>query len=164
MSYKVAILTVSDRGSAGLREDLSGPAIHDFLKSSKVDFQLISQKIVPDEEEKIIQMLRLWSDDYISLILTTGGTGFSPRDITPEATLAVIERQAPGFAEAMRSESRKITPHAMISRAVSGIRKQSLIINLPGSIKGVQECLAVILPALPHALDKLMGDQSDCGR
>ncbi|NIA20262.1 MAG: molybdenum cofactor biosynthesis protein, partial [Xanthomonadaceae bacterium] len=98
------------------------------------------------------------------LILTTGGTGFSPRDITPEATFEVIERQAPGFAEAMRSESRKITPHAMISRAVSGIRKQSLIINLPGSIKGVQECLAVILPALPHALDKLMGDQSDCGR
>ena len=98
------------------------------------------------------------------MILTTGGTGFSPRDITPEATLAVLERQAPGFAEAMRSESRKITPHAMISRAVSGIRKQSLIINLPGGIKGVQECLAVILPALPHALDKLLGDQSDCGR
>jgi len=164
MSYKVAILTVSDRSSAGLRKDLSGPAIRDFLNSSKVDFQLVSQEIVPDEQEKIIKMLRLWSDDYISLILTTGGTGFSPRDITPEATLAVIERQAPGFAEAMRSESRKITPHAMISRAVSGIRKQSLIINLPGSIKGVQECLAVILPALPHALDKLMGDQSDCGR
>jgi len=164
MRYEVAILTVSDRGSAGLRKDSSGPAIRDFLSSSNVDFQFISQEIVPDEEEKIIQMLRLWSDDHIPLILTTGGTGFSPRDITPEATLKVIERQAPGFAEVMRSESRKITPHAMISRAVSGIRKQSLIINLPGSTKGVQECLAVILPALPHALDKLVGDQSDCGR
>ena len=164
MSYKVAILTVSDRGASGLREDLSGPAIRDFLESSKIDFQLISRKIVPDEQEKIIQCLLSWSDEHIPLILTTGGTGFSPRDITPEATLAVIERQAPGFAEAMRSESRKITPHAMISRAVAGIRKQSLIINLPGSIKGVQECLGVILPAIPHALDKLMGDQSDCGR
>jgi len=164
MRYEVAILTVSDRGSSGLREDLSGPAIRDFLESSKIDFQLIYREIVPDEQEKIIQKLLFWSDEHISLILTTGGTGFSPRDITPEATLAVIERQAPGFAEAMRSESRKITPHAMISRAVSGIRKQSLIINLPGSIKGVQECLAVILPAVPHALDKLMGDQSDCGR
>ncbi len=164
MRYEVAILTVSDRGSSGLREDLSGPAIRDFLESSKIDFQLIYREIVPDEQEKIIQKLLFWSDEHIPLILTTGGTGFSPRDITPEATLAVIERQAPGFAEAMRSESRKITPHAMISRAVSGIRKQSLIINLPGSIKGVQECLAVILPAVPHALDKLMGDQSDCGR
>lgn len=164
MGYKVAILTVSDRGSAGLREDLSGPAIQAFLTESNVDFQVVSREIVPDEEGQIIRQLCVWADEHIPLILTTGGTGFSPRDITPEATRAVIERQAPGFAEAMRSESLKITPHAMISRAVSGIRKQSLIINLPGSIKGVEECLAVIGPALPHALDKLMGDQSDCGR
>lgn len=164
MSYNVAVLTVSDRGAAGVREDLSGPAIQSFLAESNIDFQVVSQAIVPDEQEKIIQMLRLWSDDQVPLILTTGGTGFSPRDITPEATLAVIERQAPGFAEAMRSESRRITPHAMISRAVSGIRKQSLIVNLPGGLKGVRECLEVILPAIPHALDKLMGDQSDCGR
>jgi len=162
--YNVAILTASDRGFSGEREDLSGLAIHQLLASSGSNFQVVAEAIVPDEIDEIIEVLNSWCADKIPLILTTGGTGFSPRDITPDATLKVIERHAPGFAEAMRYESLKITPHAMISRAVAGICGASLIVNLPGSVKGVQECLGVILPALPHALDKLMGDTSDCGR
>lgn len=161
--FRTAILTISDRGSRGERQDLSGPTLRKRLKEVK-NFTVILEKIVSDEIAEIEEVLIEWSDQKrVDLILTTGGTGFSPRDLAPEATTAVIERPAPGFAEAMRAESLKITPHAMISRAVSGIRKSTLIINFPGSPKAARECLEIILPALPHALQKLAGDPSDCG-
>ncbi len=161
--FKTAILTISDRGSRGERQDLSGPALNERLAEDG-QFQVVLEKIVSDEPAEIEAALIQWSDQQVvDLILTTGGTGFSPRDLAPEATSAVIERPAPGFAEVMRAESLKITPHAMISRAVSGIRKSTLIINFPGSPKAARECLGFILPALPHALLKLAGDPSDCG-
>jgi len=161
--FNAAILTISDRGSRGERQDLSGPALKERLLETE-KFQVVLEKIVSDEPAEIEAVLVEWSDqNMVDLILTTGGTGFSPRDLAPEATSAVIERSAPGFAEAMRAESLKITPHAMISRAVSGIRKSTLIINFPGSPKAARECLEFILPALPHALLKLAGDPSDCG-
>lgn len=161
--YKVAILTVSDRGSAGLREDVSGPLIKEIIK--ELPGEVIHYEIVPDEEERIIEALKRSTDVLMAdLVLTTGGTGVSPRDVTPEATLAVIEKEVPGFSEAMRAESLKKTPHAMISRAVCGIRGKSLIVNLPGSPKGVRENLDVILPALPHALSKIKGDPSECAQ
>ena len=163
MQHQTAILTISDRGSKGERQDLSGPALRKRLETAGA-FVVVAEKIVSDEPEEIKAALIKWCDSGdISLILTTGGTGFSPRDLAPEATMAVIERPAPGFAEAMRLESLKITPHAMISRAVAGIRGTTLIINFPGSPKAARECLEVILPALPHALEKLAGDPSDCG-
>ncbi len=163
MKHQTAILTISDRGSKGERRDLSGPALRERLEKTAT-FVVTAEKIVSDEPEEIKTALTQWCDSGdISLILTTGGTGFSPRDLAPEATMAVIERPAPGFAEAMRLESLKITPHAMISRAVAGIRGTTLIINFPGSPKAARECLEVILPALPHALEKLAGDPSDCG-
>ena len=161
--FRTAILTISDRGSRGERQDLSGPALKNKLAEDE-KFQVIWEKIVSDEPAEIEAALIQWSDhQLVDLILTTGGTGFSPRDLAPEATSAVIERPAPGFAEAMRAESLKITPHAMISRAVAGIRKSTLIINFPGSPKAARECLGFILPALPHALLKLAGDPADCG-
>ena len=163
MKHQTAILTISDRGSKGERRDLSGPALRERLEKTAT-FVVTAEKIVSDEPEEIKTALTQWCDSGdISLILTTGGTGFSPRDLAPEATMVVIERPAPGFAEAMRLESLKITPHAMISRAVAGIRGTTLIINFPGSPKAARECLEVILPALPHALEKLAGDPSDCG-
>ncbi|MCK5680479.1 MogA/MoaB family molybdenum cofactor biosynthesis protein [bacterium] len=161
--FKTAILTISDRGARGERQDLSGPALKTELGEDD-RFAVIVEKIVSDETSEIEDALVVWSDQkVVDLILTTGGTGFSPRDLAPEATAAVIERAAPGFAEAMRAESLKITPHAMISRAISGIRKLTLIINFPGSPKAACECLEIIMPALPHALQKLAGDPSDCG-
>lgn len=161
--FNAAILTISDRGSRGERQDLSGPALKEKLVKTG-DFTVLREQIVSDEPAEIEVVLKQWSDkDQVDLILTTGGTGFSPRDLAPEATTAVIERPAPGFAEAMRAESMKITPHAMISRAVSGIRKSTLIINFPGSPKAARECLEIVLPALSHALQKLAGDPSDCG-
>ena len=163
MKHQTAILTISDRGSKGERQDLSGPALRERLEKTAT-FVVTAEKIVSDEPEEIKTALIRWCNSGdISLILTTGGTGFSPRDLAPEATMAVIERPAPGFAEAMRLESLKITPHAMISRAVAGIRGTTLIINFPGSPKAARECLEVILPALSHALEKLAGDPSDCG-
>ena len=163
MQHQTAILTISDRGSRGERQDLSGPALRERLELENV-FDVVAEKIVSDEPDEIKVALTKWCDSGdISLILTTGGTGFSPRDQAPEATMAVIERPAPGFAEVMRFESLKITPHAMISRAVAGIRGTTLIVNFPGSPKAARECLGFILPALPHALEKLAGDPSDCG-
>jgi molybdenum cofactor synthesis domain-containing protein len=158
---KVAILTISDKSSKGERKDHSGPTILEIMQAK--GNEVISYEIVPDErnviEKKLIDLAdRLQAE----LILTTGGTGFSPRDVTPEATLAVIEREAPGFAEAMRAKSFEITPHALLSRAVAGIRGSTLIINLPGSPKAVRECLEVILPAIPHGIDILKGRTTEC--
>jgi len=161
--FKVAIITLSDKGSKGEREDASGPLIEEMIKD--LPAQVIHYKIIPDEKEQIIKMLKRCTDELkADLILTTGGTGLSPRDVTPEATLKVIDKEVPGFSEAMRAESLKKTPHAMISRAVCGIRGSSLIVNLPGSPKSVKENLTVILPALPHALSKLKGDPSECAQ
>jgi molybdopterin adenylyltransferase len=161
--FKVVVLTISDRGSKGEREDSSGPLIREMVKD--LPAEVIHYEIIPDEKEVIIEALKRSSDELkADLILTTGGTGLSPRDVTPDATRRVIEKEVPGFSEAMRAESLKKTPHAMISRAVSGIRGSSLIVNLPGSPKSVKENLSVILPALPHALSKLKGDPSECGQ
>ncbi|OGP88836.1 MAG: molybdenum cofactor biosynthesis protein [Deltaproteobacteria bacterium RBG_16_48_10] len=161
--FKVVILTISDRGSKGEREDSSGPLIREMVK--ELPAEVIHTDIIPDEKEVIVEALKRSADQLrADLILTTGGTGLSPRDVTPDATLEVIEKEVPGFAEAMRAESLKKTPHAMISRAVIGIRGACLIVNLPGSPKGVRENLKVILPALPHALSKIKGDPSECGQ
>jgi molybdenum cofactor synthesis domain-containing protein len=163
MMFKVAIITISDRGSKGEREDLSGPLIREMVKD--LPAEVIHYEIIPDEKEVIIEALKRSSDELkADLILTTGGTGLSPRDVTPDATRRVIEKEVPGFSEAMRAESLKKTPHAMISRAICGIRGSSLIVNLPGSPKSVKENLSIILPALPHALSKLKGDPSECGQ
>jgi molybdopterin adenylyltransferase len=160
--FKVVVLTISDRGSKGEREDSSGPLIQEMIKG--LPAEIIHYEIIPDEKDEIVEALMKSADRLkADLILTTGGTGLSPRDVTPDATLKVIEKEVPGFAEAMRAESLKKTPHAMISRAVVGIRGVSLIVNLPGSPKSVKENLSVILPALPHALSKLKGDPDECG-
>lgn len=157
----VGIITVSDRSSKGLRDDLSGPAIRQWAEGKGYSVQ--REIVVPDEYEDIKGALIEFSDAGINLILTTGGTGFAPRDVTPEATLSVIEKQAPGFAEVMRMKSYQITHHAMLSRAVSGIRKNSLVINLPGSPKAVRENLAFIEAAIPHAIELLQNRVADCG-
>ena len=158
---KAGVITLSDKGSRGEREDLSGPEVIRMLK--EIGIETDRCEIIPDEAEIISQKLIEFADRYqFDLVVTTGGTGVSPRDVTPEATLKVIDRAIPGMAEAMRRESMTQTPHAMISRAVAGIRKATLIINLPGSPKGVRENLAVILPALKHAIEKIKGDPADC--
>jgi molybdenum cofactor synthesis domain-containing protein len=160
--FRTSIITVSDRGSRGQREDKSGLTIKELL--TEPSFEIIDYRIVPDEQDQIRKALTEAVDHLgADLVLTTGGTGLSPRDVTPDATLEVIDKEVPGFAEAMRAESLKKTPHAMISRALCGVRRSSLIINLPGSPKAVVEHLSVILPALPHALSKLKGDPSECG-
>ena len=162
MTISAGVITISDKGSRGEREDISGLEIVRALEG--LGIQVNYTKIIPDEEELIRQALLEYADTkQLDLILTTGGTGVSPRDVTPDATLKVIDKEVPGMAEAMRRESAAITPHAMISRAVTGIRGRSLIINLPGSPRGVRENLAVVLPALRHAVEKIKGDESDCG-
>ena len=158
--FTVGILTISDRGSRGERQDKSGEAIREVL--SGMDVSIVNYDIVPDEKDLIVEKLVKWADN-LDMVITTGGTGLTPRDVTPEATLAVVDRVVPGFAEAMRAESLKKTPHAMLSRAVVGTRGKCLIINLPGSAKAVRECLQVILPALPHAVETLKGQANECG-
>jgi molybdenum cofactor synthesis domain-containing protein len=157
----VTVLTMSDKGSKGEREDLSGPLIEDMLK--EIGAEVKYYEILPDEKELIKEKLIFYSKKT-DLILTTGGTGLSPRDVTPEATLEIVERQVPGIAEAMRAEGLKKINRAMLSRAVAGIRGASLIINLPGSPKAVKENLAVILNAIPHAIEKIKGDTSECAQ
>ncbi len=151
---QVAILTVSDRGARGAYEDRSGPILAEIIQS-KTSWQVSHRAIVPDEKTEIANTLIQWCNAGVNLILTSGGTGFSPRDVTPEATKSVIERETPGIAEALRAESLKITRHAMLSRAVAGIRGQTLIINMPGNPKAVRENMDVLLPILPHALELL---------
>ena len=158
--FRCAILTISDKGSRGEREDRSGVALKEMLPQDR--FSVVEQGIVPDEVEDIRKKLQEFCDSGLDLILTTGGTGVSPRDVTPEATKEVIEKEVPGMAEAMRRESTRITPHGMVSRAVVGFRGGTLIVNLPGSPKAAKENLEVVLPAIPHTLEKIQGDPSDC--
>ena len=157
MTIRCGILTLSDRSSRGERGDSSGPALVTLVEAE--NWSVVKHEILSDEEAAIRGILTSWADSgELDVILTTGGTGFSPRDVTPEATRAVIDREAPGLAEAMRAASLKITPHAMLSRVVTGIRGKTLIVNLPGSPKGAVENLQVILPVLPHAVQLLRED------
>ncbi|NPU84110.1 MAG: MogA/MoaB family molybdenum cofactor biosynthesis protein [Syntrophaceae bacterium] len=159
---RTGVITMSDKGSRGEREDLSGPEVARLLAG--IGCRIERTVIVPDETEKIKEaLIRFADEDRLDLIVTTGGTGVSPRDVTPDATLAVIHKEIPGMAEAMRRASAAKTPHAMISRAVVGIRGASLIVNLPGSPRGARENLEVLLPALPHAVEKIKGDETECG-
>jgi len=158
---RAAILTVSDKGSVGQRIDQSGPALAQWLTARGVEVAFT--ELVADERPLISSVLRKWSDSAAAdLILTTGGTGLSVRDVTPEATLQILDRVVPGFSEAMRAASLAKTPHAMLSRAVCGIRNRSLIVNLPGSPAAAVENLETVWPAIPHAIRKLQGDMEDC--
>ncbi len=160
--YKVGVLTASDKGAAGQREDISASVIKQII--AEVGWEISCYRLVPDEFDIIVDNLVYMSDDKkVDLILTTGGTGFSPRDITPEATKAVIDRDVPGIPEVMRAISLRYTPRAMLSRAVAGIRNSTLIINLPGSQKAVKECLEAIMDSLPHGLEMLSGKAGECG-
>ncbi|MGO8946076.1 MAG: molybdenum cofactor biosynthesis protein B [Ktedonobacterales bacterium] len=158
----IGILTASTKAAMGQREDTSGDIIAGMVTEPPLDAAIRVRQVVPDERAAIESVLRHWSDDLnLQLILTTGGTGLSPTDVTPEATLAVVERLVPGLPESMRRETVRSTPMAMLSRAVAGCRNQTLIVNLPGSPSGVRECLSVILPVLPHAIDILTGQVTE---
>ncbi len=160
---RVAILTLSDSGYTGQREDKSGPVIRQMVEAA--GYTVVHTELLPDGIDPLRGVLSILCDeDVCDLILTTGGTGFSPSDVTPEATMAVVERPAPGIAEAMRYHSLQITPRAMLSRAAAGIRKGTLIVNLPGSPKAVTECLEYILPSLAHGLEVLRGMTGNCAR
>ena len=160
---KVGVLTISDKGSIGEREDLSGKVIEEAVK--KINGEVKYYQIIPDEMDIIQEELIKAVDKlHLDLILTTGGTGLAKRDVTPEATLAIIEKEVPGISEIIRSESFKKTNRAILSRGIAGIRKKSLIINLPGNPKGVRESLEIILEALPHGIEILIGQATECGR
>ena len=160
MPFRIGILTISTKGAAGLRQDTFGAAIRELMAG--IDVSVERYEVVPDERDQISDRLRRWSDgDRLDLIVTTGGTGLTPTDVTPDATLEVLDYQVPGLAEAMRAEGLKHTPMAMLSRAVAGVRGRTLIINLPGSPRGVRENLTAVLTALPHALEMLRGDASE---
>jgi molybdopterin adenylyltransferase len=160
MKYKAIVITISDKGSRGERVDTSGPALARMLQET---YDMGDIVIVPDEIEIIAAaMKREIDENNVDLVVTTGGTGVSKRDVTPEATRIVIDRELPGFAEIMRSESYKITPHGIISRGICGIRNESIIINLPGSEKAATENMGFVLRAIPHALSKIKGDPADC--
>jgi len=160
-TYTAAVITVSDKGSAGEREDIGGPVVREMLENAH--YNVVYTKIVPDERESIEQELIRCADELdIALVLTTGGTGFAPRDVTPEATIAVCTRLTPGIPDAMRAESLKITNRAVLARQQAGIRGETLIVNLPGSPKAARENLAAVLPALDHGLEMLRGEKRDC--
>ena len=163
MEISVGILTVSDKGSKGERIDTSGGVIKEIVEQ-KLAALVKKYEVVPDEKGAIIEKLKEMVNDRIDLIFTTGGTGLSPRDVTPEATMEVIEKEVPGIEEAIRMKGLEKTPHSMLSRGVAGVAKGSLIINLPGSPKAVRESLEVVLPAIPHALDIISGRGEECGR
>ena len=156
----LGIVTISDKAWQGQRPDESGPAIRDCF--SVVDSQVVKYEVIPDELDIIASKLAQWADEGgVDVILTTGGTGLGPRDVTPEATLSVVDKIVPGFGEMMRAQSFGITPLSLLSRAVAGVRKKCLIINLPGSPKAVRECLEVILPAIPHAVEVIKGEVTE---
>lgn len=160
--YRAAIITASDKGAAGQREDLSGPAIRELLEATG-EYTVTRSAVLPDERRELADTMALWCDQGVAdVIFTTGGTGFSPRDVTPEATLAVCTRLTPGIPEAMRCASMGVTNRAMLSRAQAGIRHGTLIVNLPGSPKAARENLEAVLPALAHGLEMLSGRPADC--
>ena len=160
--YRIGVVTLSDKGSQGQRVDESGPIVQGLLATVG---EVTHVLILPDDIESIAGVLTEWSDlERLNLIVTTGGTGLTPRDVTPQATLQIIDYEIPGMAEVMRMQSLKKTPHAMLSRAIVGVRGQTMIVNLPGSPKAARENLEAVMPALPHALAKLAGDPSDCAQ
>ncbi|OHB32784.1 MAG: molybdenum cofactor biosynthesis protein [Desulfuromonadaceae bacterium GWC2_58_13] len=161
-TFTIGVLTLSDKGAKGTRQDESGRILQEMVAHLG---EVVRYQVIPDDVELIVSTLVDWVDnEKIDLILTTGGTGLTARDVTPEATARVLDYQIPGMAEAMRMASLAKTPHAMLSRALAGVRRQSMIINLPGSPKGARENLEVVMPALEHGLAKLKGDPSDCAR
>lgn len=158
---KVGVITASDKGSRGEREDLSGQLLKELVQ--EIHGKVVLYIVLPDDQKLLADRMKVWTDiEEVDLILTTGGTGFSPRDVTPEATLSIADRLVPGIAEVMRMESLKVTPKAMLSRAVAVLRKRTLIINMPGSPKAVKECWQAISPALNHGIQILKGEASEC--